>query len=39
MAEIYERWTAAHAIVIVTPVYWYPSAQPLETDDRPAGLR
>jgi multimeric flavodoxin WrbA len=23
MAEIYERWTLAHAIVIVTPVYWY----------------
>jgi multimeric flavodoxin WrbA len=23
MAEIYERWTAAHAIIIVTPVYWY----------------
>jgi multimeric flavodoxin WrbA len=23
MAEIYERWTAAHAVVIVTPVYWY----------------
>src|SRR5213075_2455744 len=23
MAEIYERWTAAHGIVIVTPVYWY----------------
>ena len=25
MNEIYERWTAAHAIVIVTPVYWYQS--------------
>ena len=23
MAEIYERWTAAHAVLIVTPVYWY----------------
>jgi multimeric flavodoxin WrbA len=23
MAEIYERWTAAHGILIVTPVYWY----------------
>jgi multimeric flavodoxin WrbA len=23
MAEIYERWTAAHGIVILTPVYWY----------------
>jgi multimeric flavodoxin WrbA len=25
MNEIYERWTAAHAIVIVAPVYWYQS--------------
>lgn len=23
MAEIYEQWTAAHAVIIVTPVYWY----------------
>ena len=23
MAEIYERWVAAHGILIVTPVYWY----------------
>jgi multimeric flavodoxin WrbA len=23
MAEISERWTAAHGIVILTPVYWY----------------
>ena len=23
MADIYERWTAAHAIIIMTPVYWY----------------
>jgi multimeric flavodoxin WrbA len=23
MAEIYERWTAAHGVMIVTPVYWY----------------
>jgi multimeric flavodoxin WrbA len=23
MAEIYERWTAAHGVVILTPVYWY----------------
>ena len=23
MAEIYEKWTAAHAVVIFTPVYWY----------------
>jgi multimeric flavodoxin WrbA len=23
MAEIYERWTAAHGVVLITPVYWY----------------
>ena len=23
MAEIYERWVAAHGVIIVTPVYWY----------------
>ena len=23
MADIYERWTAAHAVIILTPVYWY----------------
>ncbi len=23
MAEIYEKWTAAHAVIIFTPVYWY----------------
>ncbi|SHH85444.1 flavodoxin family protein [Pollutimonas bauzanensis] len=23
MAEIYEKWTAAHAVIILTPVYWY----------------
>ncbi|HEX2825028.1 MAG TPA: flavodoxin family protein [Burkholderiales bacterium] len=23
MNEIYERWTAAHGILIITPVYWY----------------
>jgi multimeric flavodoxin WrbA len=34
MAEIYERWTAAHGVVIVTPVYWYqaPSALKLMID-------
>jgi multimeric flavodoxin WrbA len=30
MAEIYERWTAAHAIIILTPVYWYQSPSPLK---------
>ncbi len=23
MGEIYERWSAAHGVVILTPVYWY----------------
>lgn len=23
MAEIYGRWTAAHGVIILTPVYWY----------------
>ena len=23
MAEIYEKWTTTHAIIIFTPVYWY----------------
>jgi len=30
MAEIYERWTAAHAVIIMTPVYWYQSPSPLK---------
>jgi multimeric flavodoxin WrbA len=34
MSEIYERWVLAHAVVIVTPVYWYqaPSALKLMID-------
>jgi len=34
MAEIYERWSAAHAVLIVAPVYWYqaPSALKLMID-------
>jgi multimeric flavodoxin WrbA len=34
MAEIYERWTAAHGVMIVSPVYWYgaPSALKLMID-------
>jgi multimeric flavodoxin WrbA len=34
MAEIYERWTLAHAVLIATPVYWYnsPSALKLMID-------
>lgn len=23
MGEIYEKWVAAHAVIILTPVYWY----------------
>ena len=30
MAEIYERWVAAHGVVICTPVYWYQSPSPLK---------
>jgi multimeric flavodoxin WrbA len=30
MAEIYERWAAAHAVIIVTPVYWFQSPSPLK---------
>jgi multimeric flavodoxin WrbA len=30
MAEIYERWVAAHGIVIATPVYWYQAPSPLK---------
>jgi multimeric flavodoxin WrbA len=34
MNEIYERWVAAHAIVVVTPTHWYstPSALKLMID-------
>jgi multimeric flavodoxin WrbA len=30
MAEIYERWTAAHGVIIFSPVYWYQSPSPLK---------
>jgi multimeric flavodoxin WrbA len=30
MAEIYERWVAAHAVIIVAPTYWYQSPGPLK---------
>ena len=30
MNEIYERWTLAHAIVIVTPVHWYQTSSALK---------
>jgi multimeric flavodoxin WrbA len=30
MAEIYERWVAAHAVVVLAPTYWYQSPSPLK---------
>ena len=30
MAEIYERWAAAHGVMIVTPVHWYQATSPLK---------
>ena len=30
MAEIYERWVSAHAVIIVAPTYWYQSPSPLK---------
>ena len=30
MAELYERWTAAHGVIICTPVYWYQSPSTLK---------
>jgi multimeric flavodoxin WrbA len=30
MAEIYERWTAAHGVLIVAPVHWYQSPSALK---------
>lgn len=30
MGEIYERWVAAHGIIILTPVYWYQSPSALK---------
>jgi multimeric flavodoxin WrbA len=30
MNEIYERWVAAHAILIVTPVHWYQATSALK---------
>lgn len=30
MNEIYERWSAAHGIILLTPVYWYQSPSPLK---------
>ncbi len=30
MADIYERWTAAHAVIIISPLYGYQSPSPLK---------
>jgi len=30
MAEIYEKWAAAHGVMILTPVYWYGAPSPLK---------
>ncbi|RXZ38737.1 flavodoxin family protein [Oxalobacteraceae bacterium CAVE-383] len=30
MAEIYEKWVAAHGVIILTPVYWYQTPAPLK---------
>ena len=30
MNEIYERWTLAHGVIIVTPVHWYTVTSPLK---------
>ena len=30
MNEIYERWVAAHGVIIITPVYWYQAPSPLK---------
>lgn len=30
MAEIYERWTLAHAVIVVTPVHWYQASSVLK---------
>jgi multimeric flavodoxin WrbA len=30
MAEIYEKWVAAHGVIILTPVYWYQAPSPLK---------
>jgi multimeric flavodoxin WrbA len=30
MAEIYERWVAAHGVLLVTPTHWYQASSPLK---------
>lgn len=30
MGEIYEKWTAAHGVLLVTPTHWYSTSSPLK---------
>lgn len=30
MSEIYERWVAAHGVILLAPVYWYQAPSPLK---------
>ena len=30
MNEIYERWTLAHGVILVTPVHWYMASSPIK---------
>lgn len=30
MGDIYERWVAAHGVLLLTPVYWYQAASPVK---------
>lgn len=30
MAKIYERWVAAHGVILLAPTYWYQSPSPLK---------
>ncbi|MET0203338.1 MAG: flavodoxin family protein [Casimicrobiaceae bacterium] len=30
MNEIYERWTLAHGVIVLTPVHWYTATSPLK---------
>ena len=30
MNEIYQRWTSAHGVLLVTPTHWYQAASPLK---------
>ena len=30
MAEIYQRWVAAHGVILMTPVHWYQATSPLK---------